>query len=458
MAGEQEPFVSRGFERRRRSDEELADRVPPGQYVENGFPVLTAGPTPRSEPRSGAFASTAWSPRSGSGAGRSFTQLPFEEVPCDIHCVTSWSKLGTSFRGVSMDTLLEAAEPLEAYAMAYSYGGYTTNLAIEDLTDGRAWVVTEHEGEPLPREHGGPGSAARPAPLLLEERQVDRGPTRDGPRRARLLGGERLPQPRRSLEGGALLDGLTAVEQRAPGKWQLATVTGIKRETPSVKSFRLELPMWMAHCPGQHYVVRLTAPDGYRAQRSYSVASSPLDEGEIELTIDRLDDGEVSTYFHDVLAEGDRVEVRGPFASYFVWRGEAPALLIGGGSGVVPLMAMLRHRRRTMPELPMKLVYSVRSPDDVIYADELGEDALLDLHAAGPGRLGRPQRPHRRRPDRRGGRRALDRLHLRLERVRGERHRAGDGSRHAPRGDPDRALRADRLSGPPPPRARESRV
>ena len=109
--------------------------------------------------------------------------------------------------------------------------------------------------------------------------------------------------------------------------------------------------MWMPHLPGQHYDVRLTAPDGYRAQRSYSVASSPLDEGEIELTIDRLDDGEVSPYFHDVVVEGDQVEVRGPFASYFVWRGESPALLVGGGSGVVPLMAMLRHRRRTMPEL-----------------------------------------------------------------------------------------------------------
>jgi ferredoxin-NADP reductase len=167
------------------------------------------------------------------------------------------------------------------------------------------------------------------------------------------------------------------VEQRAPGQWQIATVTAIRPETPRVKSFRMRLPMWMPHLPGQHYDVRLTAPDGYRAQRSYSIASSPLDEGEIELTIDRLDDGEVSPYFHDVVAEGDQVEVRGPFASYFVWRGERPVLLLGGGSGVVPLMAMLRHRRRTMPDLPMRLIYSVRSADDVIYADELGDDAVL---------------------------------------------------------------------------------
>jgi len=173
------------------------------------------------------------------------------------------------------------------------------------------------------------------------------------------------------------LDRLTPVEQRAPGRWQVATVASIVQETPRVKSFRLRLPMWVPHLPGQHYDVRLTAPDGYRAQRSYSIASSPLDAGEIELTVDRLADGEVSPYFHDVLVEGDAVEVRGPFAAYFVWRGEAPALLIGGGSGVVPLMAMLRHRRRTMPELAMRLVYSVRSAEDVIYAAELGGDAQL---------------------------------------------------------------------------------
>ena len=143
--------------------------------------------------------------------------------------------------------------------------------------------------------------------------------------------------------------------------------------------------MWMPHLPGQHYDVRLTAPDGYQAQRSYSVASSPLDEGEIELTIDRLVDGEVSPYFHDVVSEGDQVEVRGPFASYFVWRGEAPVLLVGGGSGVVPLMSILRHRRRTMPDLPMRLVYSVRTADDVIYADELGDETVLTYTREAPG-------------------------------------------------------------------------
>jgi ferredoxin-NADP reductase len=180
------------------------------------------------------------------------------------------------------------------------------------------------------------------------------------------------------------LDGLTIAAPRAPGRWQVATVQAIKQETPRVKSFELALPMWMPHLPGQHYDVRLTAPDGYQAQRSYSIASSPLDEGTVELTIDRLDDGEVSPYFHDVIGEGDQVEVRGPFASYFVWRGESPVLLIGGGSGVVPLMAILRHRRRAMPGARAALVYSVRDAEDVIYAGELGEETVLTYTGRAP--------------------------------------------------------------------------
>ncbi len=174
------------------------------------------------------------------------------------------------------------------------------------------------------------------------------------------------------------------VSQRAPGRWQIATVTAIRTETPRAKTFRLALPMWMPFLPGQHLDVRLTAPDGYRAQRSYSIASSPLDRGQVELTIDRLDEGEVSGYFHDVVVEGDQVEVRGPFTSYFVWRGEAPALLIGGGSGVVPLMAMMRHRRRTLPELEMELIYSARSADELLYPDELDGDVTVALTREAP--------------------------------------------------------------------------
>jgi DMSO/TMAO reductase YedYZ molybdopterin-dependent catalytic subunit len=149
-------FLSRGFSGRRRVPPELADRLPPGQYLESDFPVLTAGPTPRVDPDEWTFRIDGMVAEPREWTAEAFRDLPFEDVPCDIHCVTKWSKLGTTFRGVSLDVLLSEVEALGAYAMAFSYGGYTTNVPLEDLSDGRAWVVTEHEGEPLPREHGGP--------------------------------------------------------------------------------------------------------------------------------------------------------------------------------------------------------------------------------------------------------------------------------------------------------------
>ena len=148
-------FVSRGFTGRRRQESE-AERLPPGQYAEPGFPVLTAGPTPRIEPAKWSFQIDGMVSNPRTWTWEEFGQLPFELVPCDIHCVTKWSKLGTSFGGVAVDALLDGVQPDGAYAMAFSHGGYTTNLPLEDLTGGKAWVVTEHEGEPLPREHGGP--------------------------------------------------------------------------------------------------------------------------------------------------------------------------------------------------------------------------------------------------------------------------------------------------------------
>ncbi|ADB49356.1 sulfite oxidase-like oxidoreductase [Conexibacter woesei] len=150
-------FFSRGFGGRRRQPDELADRIPPGQYLERGFPVLTAGPTEQVEHGQWSFkidGVVGGEPRAWSWD--EFHALPFEDVTTDIHCVTKWSKLDSRFRGVSLDTLLDGVEPLGGYAMAHSFGGYTTNLPLEDLTDGKAWVATEYEGEPLPREHGGP--------------------------------------------------------------------------------------------------------------------------------------------------------------------------------------------------------------------------------------------------------------------------------------------------------------
>jgi ferredoxin-NADP reductase len=156
-------------------------------------------------------------------------------------------------------------------------------------------------------------------------------------------------------------------------EWQIASIKGIKPETAQVKSFTLALPMWMRHRAGQHYDIRLTAADGYQAQRSYSIASEPEREGEVDITVERIDDGEVSTYLHDVLIPGDRLEVRGPIGGYFVWEAamHEPLLLIAGGSGVVPLMSMLRHRAAAGGKNPTALLYSSRSFQDVIYYDEL---------------------------------------------------------------------------------------
>jgi len=165
-----------------------------------------------------------------------------------------------------------------------------------------------------------------------------------------------------------------------PLAWQIATVTAIRAETPQVSSFTLALPAWRAHRAGQHYDVRLTAADGYQAQRSYSIASPPSRQGEVELTIERITDGEVSPYFHDIVEVGDRVEVRGPIGGYFVWEPAlgGPLLLIAGGSGVVPLMAMLRERAAADGTVPAALLSSARSFEDVIYRDELADLAAAD--------------------------------------------------------------------------------
>jgi ferredoxin-NADP reductase len=155
--------------------------------------------------------------------------------------------------------------------------------------------------------------------------------------------------------------------------WQIASITNIKPETADVKTFSLKLPSWMRHRAGQHYDIRLTAEDGYQAQRSYSIASEPERDGEVDITVERLNDGEVSTYLHDVVIAGDRVEVRGPIGGYFVWEASMtdPLLLIAGGSGVVPLMSMIRHRAAARANNPTALLYSSRSFEDVIYYNEL---------------------------------------------------------------------------------------
>lgn len=194
------------------------------------------------------------------------------------------------------------------------------------------------------------------------------------------------------MAGAALPGGLTPPEGISPpGPWQPATVVGIHPETPTAKTFRLELEHPSPHLAGQHYVVRLTAPDGYQASRSYSVASPPGEGRAIELTVERLPDGEVSTFLHDQVRLGDELEVRGPIGGWFVWRGDRPAWLIGGGAGMVPLMAMLRLARRAPDQHLASLVVSVRAPGELYYADELeGPDVNVAYTRQAPPGRGRP--------------------------------------------------------------------
>ena len=154
--------------------------------------------------------------------------------------------------------------------------------------------------------------------------------------------------------------------------WSIATVVDVLAETGRTVSIVLSVPGWPGHRAGQHVDVRLTAEDGYQAQRSYSIASAPGDDT-LVLTVERLDDGEVSSYLAGELRAADELELRGPIGGYFVWDGSlgGPLMLIGGGSGIVPLRAMLRHRIAAAGAVPVRLLYSARTLAEVIYRDEL---------------------------------------------------------------------------------------
>jgi ferredoxin-NADP reductase len=195
-----------------------------------------------------------------------------------------------------------------------------------------------------------------------------------------------------------------------PGRldWRVATVVDVRDETARARTLTLDVPDWAGHRAGQHVDVRLVAEDGYQAQRSYSIASAPEDSA-VALTIERIDDAEVSPYLCDVLRVGDGLEVRGPIGGYFVWdvAQAGPLFLVAGGSGIVPLMAMLRHHARalesTRTQAPAKLLYSARSWDDVIYRVELerlADSPYVDVTIALTRDAPADWRGHRRRIDR----------------------------------------------------------
>ena len=178
--------------------------------------------------------------------------------------------------------------------------------------------------------------------------------------------------------------------------WQVAKVQAVKSETRTVKSFALLPEIWHPFRAGQHIDVRLTAPNGYQAQRSYSIASAPEQDGKLEITIELLDDGEVSPYFHEVVEVGDEIEIRGPIGGPFTWRaGESDALLlVAGGSGIVPLMSMLRHREaKRASETPAVLLYSTRTAEDIIYREALGSLTSIDPNLTVVNTLTRQQPP-----------------------------------------------------------------
>lgn len=162
--------------------------------------------------------------------------------------------------------------------------------------------------------------------------------------------------------------------------WRLARVVGTRAETPHARTLMLDVPGWPGHRAGQHVDVRLTTEDGYQTQRSYSVASPP-EEAQVWLTVERIEDGEVSPYLAGELRAGDLLELRGPVGGYFTWdaaRDGGPLFLVAGGSGLVPLMSMLRHRAATRSRVPSRLLYSSRTVEEIFYRDELQRMAAGD--------------------------------------------------------------------------------
>jgi ferredoxin-NADP reductase len=163
--------------------------------------------------------------------------------------------------------------------------------------------------------------------------------------------------------------------------WRIATVAELIRETEEAVTIVFDVPDWPGHVAGQHVDIRLTAPDGYQAQRSYSISSGP-EEGRLALTVERIEDGEVSPYLTDVLQQGDEIELRGPIGGHFTWRVQdgGPLLLVGGGSGLAPLMSMLRHRAAHASDVDTRLLVSARMRALLLYGDELADGPGLKIH------------------------------------------------------------------------------
>ena len=358
-------FVTRGFHGRRRDDD---GRLPPGQHLTGDFPVLSAGPTPR-------IPLDEWelwvATEDGTRHTWSWTDLMALAVRASRRSTSTASRAGPSstptWRGVSLDTLLADVETAADFAMVHSYGGYTTNLPLEDLLDGKAWIAYEFDGDDLHPEHGGPARLLVPHLYFWKSAKWVRGielMLEDDPG---LLGAARLPRLRRPMARAAIPGGLSARRAWRPAAARRAP--GRDRQRDDARARRDD---WPGHLPGQHVDVRLTADDGYTATRSYSsrrrrptatASSSPCNA----CPTARCRPSSATT-----CRSATRSSCGGRSAAGSSGGPEqpGPVLLVAGGSGVVPLMAMLRARPADGP--PFRLVYSAREPDDVIYRDELG--------------------------------------------------------------------------------------
>jgi ferredoxin-NADP reductase len=246
--------------------------------------------------------------------------------------------------------------------MAFCDGRYTTNLPIADVTGGKAWVAFGHDGGPLASGHDGRARLLVTHLYFWKSVKWVRG-----------LNLRQADEPGFWEKYGYHIYGDPWREQRYAGDWQAATVAAVTQETDSVFTIELDPPHWPGHRAGQHLDVRLTAEYGYTAEREYSIASAPGEP--VAITVERLEDGEVSPYLTGELRVGDELELRGPVGGYFVWEpgDSGPLMLLAGGSGTVPLRSILRHRLRASSDVPARLLYSSRSWPDVTYRDELGQ-------------------------------------------------------------------------------------
>ena len=331
------------------------------------------------------------------------------------------------------------SSPTPTYAMAHSYGGYTTNMPMDDLRDGQAWVAFEFDGEPLDPEHGGPARLLVPHLYFWKSAKWVRGLTLHGRRRARVLGAERLQHARRPLDRRALL--VTV------GGWRAARVVEVVAATRPRGCCASHVPGWPGNDPGQHVDIRLTAEDGYQAVRSYSLGSYGAGET-IELAVDEIPDGEVSPYLVRDVLPGDELEVKGPLGGYFVWRpGGAVARAAdrrrvghraadGDGAGEDGCRGRRIRSGCCTRCAPPKTRYIAMSCGEL--AEAGGVDGHVGVHARGAGRMGGAGRTPRRRGARGGGVAAgadADRLRVRPDGVRRARRRRARRARaRRPRG------------------------